>query len=113
MWVPRNKGKGMRNAASKRQRKRLTWMQRSHMKVGVETQERQHLREIPEREEKPKADKHSQKEKAKMGAGGDIGTRPCRTRTGSSLVDSWNLQVSMSADANFPVAPKWIRMNFP
>lgn len=22
-------------------------------------------------------------------------------------------QVSMSADANFPVAPKWIRMNFP
>lgn len=90
------------------------------MKVGVETQERQHLREIPkkralvpEREEKPKADKHSQKEKAKMGAGGDIGTRPYRTRTGSSLVDSWNLQVSISADANFPVAPKWIRMNFP
>lgn len=45
MWVPRNKGKGMRNVASKRQRKRLTWMQRSHMKMGVETQERQHLRE--------------------------------------------------------------------
>lgn len=26
---------------------------------------------------------------------------------------SRHLQVSMSADANFPVAPKWIRMNLP
>lgn len=27
--------------------------------------------------------------------------------------NSWYSQVSMSADASFPVAPKWIRMNFP
>lgn len=26
---------------------------------------------------------------------------------------AWYSQVSMSAEANFPVAPKWILMNFP